>query len=175
MDMASEQTNDEEKHKRSTAIIVALITGICGLLATIGAAVVSSWDKFFPPGGDGKPPVEISITSPREQERVERKIRVSGISKNVPQMEEMWLYVFPTDEQKYYLTKIKPQPNQGTWNVEEVLIGAEGESGTTFRLGVLLVSAKVDADIKKDQRGLEQGLDKLPTEKKFKEITIHRK
>lgn len=152
---------------------------IAGMSLVIYSFVLFRYDpnmKMLPTGKPDNQKQIIVIASPKNNENVQREIQVSGTHRNIPPDEVMFLYVYPMDEGKYYLTEIWNRYDKEFWEVEPVIIGSESnERGNIFKLGVLLVSNEVSKDIRSNQHALEYGLVVLPQGTKFSEIYISRK
>jgi hypothetical protein len=122
------------------------------------------------------PKPEIQIVQPREGEEISRKSSITGTSKNVPEMNHLWLYVYaPLDGEsgkgKYYLAEVIDKFNDGKWNIRDHIVGIEQDKGAIFRIGVLLADAKVHKQLKL----LSQNLDEIPEGEKFSEISVRRR
>jgi hypothetical protein len=83
--------------------------------------------------------LEVQLQEPKEESTVPMKSTFKGTYKNLPKDSNMWLYVFPLEDDKYYLTRIDDHKD-GVWKRENVVIGREGEvdRGKKFRVGVLI-------------------------------------
>lgn len=119
-----------------------------------------------------KPPVtSVNISSPGDLQQVPRISTFQGTFNNVPESQEIWLYVYPSEAMRYYpepkpVTKIE-QGTSGKWIYYNLVLGSEeaSEVGKIFKIGIFLANVtdrqKITDQINK-VNGSSKGMDKLP-------------
>ena len=112
----------------------------------------------------------VKITQPTDGSQVPIEKDFAGTFSNLPENASLWLYVYPTDEHKYYLREIVDRRNDGTWQLRKVPFGTPANIGTTYRVGVLVA----DIESTRSLRSNSQGLSQLPNQKKYSERSINR-
>lgn len=124
--------------------------------------------------------VEVTVISPANVSSAHMKFNMSGVFKNVPENQDIWLYLVPLTPQKYppVPQKYYPEPipvnkldydhsNTGSWDYYGILGGMNSSKNTTkpFQIGFFL-SNKTDKNyiIKEIEKinGSTKGMNRLP-------------
>jgi uncharacterized caspase-like protein len=114
----------------------------------------------------------ITIIEPIQGSSVEQIITAKGSAANVPEGSIKWIYVFPTDERKYYLTEITNELSDGSWDAIIYIGSKDDPPGSTFRIGVILADGRISQELAKKSQGIQH----IPNNpKKFSEIIVKRK
>ena len=168
--------SDSEKAKGSgNGVLLAVI----GLLSAVSVAAISNWDKIFSnPVPTPTPTITntlvpspvVKITQPTDGSQVPIEKNFAGTFSNLPENASLWLYVYPTDEHKYYLREIVDRRNDGTWQLIKVAFGTSANIGTTYRVGVLVADIESTMSLRSNSQGLSQ----LPNQKKYSELSINK-
>jgi hypothetical protein len=112
----------------------------------------------------------VTISQPKNGSKVPIKSDFAGKFTNLPQNVSLWLYVYATEEHKYYLREIINRGNDGNWQLKSVIIGGSADVGSTYKVGVLVA----DAASTKTLRSKSKGLSQLPSQKQYSEFSINR-
>ena len=115
--------------------------------------------------------ISVSITSLFDGAEIPYTIDISGEYQNVPQDQEIWLYVYATYIKKYFLLPID-RLNNGTWQVRNIIIGEPNEIDTKYKIGVIAVDLADNDRLESDPFELSV----LPSStQKLIEYTVYRK
>ena len=117
------------------------------------------------------PEPQAKILTPKNGSQVQRSTEISGKFQSLSIEQDLWIYVYATEERMYYPGKVKKiDRNAKTWSFPG-LIGDinPDQSGNKWRVGVLVVGQK-ETDIL--MQGINKGLPKLPVETDSKQEVI---
>lgn len=111
---------------------------------------------------------------PSDGEVVERNVNVSGTFADLANGDSIWVYVFPSIEQKYYPSKVSYDSRSGKWQVPVIVGSIAKEAGSaTFEIGVFAANSRHTARL---LSGGEKGLDRLPSDvASLQSVTVKRK
>jgi hypothetical protein len=179
--------SDNEKGKGNGMAVISL-------LSAVSVAAISNWDKIFQKSVPAPTPTStsapastsastiaststttptdpvVTIAQPTNGSKVPIKSDFAGTFTNLPKNVSLWLYVYATEEHKYYLREIIDRGNDGNWQLKNVIIGGSADIGSTYKVGVLVA----DAASTKALRSKSKGLSQLPSQKQYSEISINR-
>jgi len=92
------------------------------------------------------------IILPRNGSEIDQVITtIEGFHESLAEEETLWLYVIAGEE--YYLYPVNVFSN-GSWSVSNVAVGAAGEVGHEFEIGILVADAKANGLISKRTEGI---------------------
>jgi hypothetical protein len=177
--------SDNEKGKGNGMAVISL-------LSAVSVAAISNWDKIFQkpvptptptitsaptPSAVASPvtsPVTtdlaVTIAQPTNGSKVPTKSDFAGTFTNLPKNVSLWLYVYATEEHKYYLREIIDRGNDGNWQLKNVILGGSADIGSTYKVGVLVADVASTKTLRSNSKGLSQ----LPSQKKYSELSINR-
>jgi hypothetical protein len=185
--------SDNEKGKGNGMAVISL-------LSAVSVAAISNWDKIFqkpvptptptitstPTPSSATSPITsalasplaspvttdpaLTIAQPTNGSKVPTKSDFAGTFTNLPKNVSLWLYVYATEEHKYYLREIIDRGNNGNWQLKNVIIGGAADIGSTYKVGVLVADIASTKTLRSNSKGLSQ----LPSQKKYSELSINR-
>jgi hypothetical protein len=169
--------SDNEKGKGSGMAVLSL-------LSAVSVAAISNWDKISQkpvptttstptPSALASPvttDLAVTIAQPINGSKVPIKSDFAGTFINLPKNVNLWLYVYGTEEHKYYLREITDRRNDGNWQIKNVIIGGSADIGSTYKVGVLVADVASTKMLRSNSKGLSQ----LPSQKKYSELSINR-
>ena len=109
------------------------------------------------------PEPQVKILTPNNGAQVQRSTEISGKFQSLSIEQDLWIYVYATEERMYYPGKVKNiDRSTKTWSFPG-LIGDTNldQAGNKWRVGILVAGQK-ESDIL--TQGINKGLSKLPIE-----------
>lgn len=122
---------------------------------------------------------EINITYPLDGASVGITESVKGTQKNIPAGDEIWIFVHPHTENKYYPQRSSAAIQNGEWSLS-VCIGSESDAGKKFDIIAVLADTKAQEEINAyfetcEKTGEWPGMDNIPNSaKEYDNITVTR-
>ncbi len=120
---------------------------------------------------------EITIDS--TSNTVDIKEDMSGIAKNIPEGDEIWIFVHPHTVNKYYPERSSAVIQNGEWSLS-VGIGSENDAGKEFDIIVVLADTNAQEEINTyfaecEKTGEWPGMDNIPdSAKEYDRIAVTR-
>lgn len=119
-----------------------------------------------------QPQPEMQLTEPAEGSYIHWKSTFKGTFSHWSEGASMWVYINDIQHGKFHLFRVLEYHDDGTWQ-QEIPIGTQNETGTTYRVGVLIADAEVTK--KNFASSLSWCLPDLPDGvKKFNERPVNR-
>jgi hypothetical protein len=184
-------TTDNSKHNKIGCFTPIFLTGTLtlGVTLAIGISTINTSMKntSLPPvsaGGDMVSETrdqnvisqsQIKISTPRNDSSVERRTEISGTFQSLSPEQDLWIYVYATEEGAYYPGKVNSiNYKEKTWSFPGIIGNINpDQAGNKWRIGVFVVGKQTSEILKKSANS---GMPKLPIEvDSSKEITITRK
>ncbi len=102
--------------------------------------------------GSRLPDTAARITSHRSGGEIDQQgNEIQGTFDKLQDGQKLWLYVLSSD--RYFLHEVTTFSN-GTWKVEDVTVGADGETGVEFKIGILVADLQADKLISRNPDGV---------------------
>jgi hypothetical protein len=124
-----------------------------------------------------KPLPKITFNYTTDTAHIEENM--NGTAKNIPEGDEIWIFVHPHTVNKYYPQRSSAVIQNGEWSLS-VGIGSENDAGTEFDIIAVLADAKAQEEINAyfetcEKTGEWPGMDKIPDNaKEYDRITVTR-
>lgn len=123
--------------------------------------------KFVKPSNFTK----LSISYPRDGAYIDRNLTMSGYTSEIPAGYKLWSYVYAPGISKYYPQRVIEVSSGGSWEKSGIVVGALGDHGAKFEIGVLLTDRLGSSKLSNKKSG---GVTNLPDGIK-KSIVVVRK
>ncbi|MDP4117241.1 MAG: hypothetical protein Q8903_13980 [Bacteroidota bacterium] len=104
---------------------------------------------------------------------------MNGTAKNIPEGDEIWIFVHPDGLNKYYPQRSSAVIQSGKWSLS-VVIGSENDDDKKFDIIAVLADTKAQEEINSyfaecEKTGVWPGMDKIPdSAKEYNRITVTR-
>jgi prepilin-type N-terminal cleavage/methylation domain-containing protein len=150
--------------------LIGLLAGIAApsYLAVVGRVRCLSFGNLESIKPNCNP--EAQITEPGNG-KVSMNNEFRGTFKNLPLGTTMWIYVYAPGEGKFYCDQVSNfNKLMGTWKLENVVIGEDGDNNATYIVGIFIAGPEGTMELRSEP----DGRDDLPSGKKLSEVKMVR-